>query len=71
MAFLKKNEDYLKCHLEMTIPYRVHDSIIIVLINGCFDNGPDICPRLVMMAQGRLYWPEATLRVNTTFRGPL
>jgi hypothetical protein len=32
----------------------------IVLINGCFYNGPVICPRLVIMAQGRLYWPEAT-----------
>ena len=28
----------------------------IVLINGCFNNGPFICPRLVIMAQGRLYW---------------
>jgi hypothetical protein len=43
----------------------------IVLINGCFHNGPIICPRLVIMAQGRLYWPEATPRANTTFRGPL
>jgi hypothetical protein len=43
----------------------------IVLINGCFHNGPVRCPRLVIMAQGRLYWPEATPRVNTTFRGPL
>ena len=32
--------------------------IIIVLINGCFHNGPVICPRLVIMTQGRLYWPE-------------
>jgi hypothetical protein len=23
------------------------------------------------MAQGRLYWPEATPKANTTFRGPL
>ena len=45
--------------------------IIIVLINGCFHNGPVICPRLVIMAQGRLYWPEATPRANTTFREPL
>jgi len=45
--------------------------INIVLINGCFHNGPVICPRLVIMAQGRLYWPEATPRANTTFRGPL
>ena len=43
----------------------------IVLINGCFHNGPVICPRLVIMAQGRLHWSEATPRVNTTFRGPL
>ena len=43
----------------------------IVLINGCFHNGPVICPRLVIMAQWRLYWSEATPRVNTTFRGPL
>jgi hypothetical protein len=43
----------------------------IVLINGCFLNGPVICPRLVIMAQGRLYWPEATPRASTTFRGPL
>jgi hypothetical protein len=45
--------------------------IIIVLINGCFHNGPVICPRLVIMAQGRLYWPDATPWANTTFRGPL
>jgi len=44
---------------------------IIVLINVCFHNGPVIYPRLVIMAQGRLYWPEATARANTTFRGPL
>jgi hypothetical protein len=36
--------------------------ITIVLINGCFHNGPVICPRLVIIAQGRLYWPEATPR---------
>ena len=46
-------------------------SITIVLINGCFHNGPVISPRLVIMAQGRLYWPKAMLRANTTFRGPL
>ena len=27
--------------------------------------------KLVIMAQGRLYCPEATPRANTTFRGPL
>jgi hypothetical protein len=30
----------------------------IVLINGCFHNGPVICPRLAIMTQARLYWPE-------------
>ena len=29
--------------------------ITIVLINGCFHNGPVKCRRLVIMAQGRLY----------------
>jgi hypothetical protein len=53
--------------------WRIPDacSITIVLINGCFHNGPVISPRLVIMAQGRLYWPKAMLRANTTFRGPL
>ena len=40
--------------------------ITIVLINGCFHNGRVICPRLVIMAQGRLYWPEATPRAIMT-----
>jgi hypothetical protein len=44
---------------------------IIVLINGCFHNGPVICPRLVIMAKGRLYWPEVTPSADTTFRGSL
>jgi hypothetical protein len=30
---------------------------------GCFHNGPVICPKLVIMAQGRLYWPEAIFEV--------
>jgi hypothetical protein len=40
----------------------------IVLINECFHNGPVIYPRLVIMAQGRLFWPEAN-REHIT--GPL
>ena len=40
--------------------------ITIVLINGCFHNGPVKCPRLVIMTQGRLYWPEATPRAIMT-----
>ena len=43
----------------------------IVLINGCFHYGQVICPRFVIMVQWRLYWPEATPRSNTIFRGPL
>jgi hypothetical protein len=39
------------------------DWLIKVLRNGCFHNGPVICPRLVIMAQGRLYWPEAIFEV--------
>ena len=43
----------------------------IVLVNECFHNGPVIYPRLVTMAQGRLFWPGSTPNANTTFRGPL
>jgi hypothetical protein len=57
MAFFKKNEDYLKLKLAGNN---------IVLIHGCFHNGPVICPRLVIMALGRLYWPEAMPRAIMT-----
>ena len=39
--------------------------IIIVLINGCFHNGPVMCPRSVKNGTRSLYWPEATPRGNT------
>jgi hypothetical protein len=39
------------------------DWLIKVLRNGCFHNGLVICPRLVIMAQGRLYWPKAIFEV--------
>ena len=32
--------------------------IIIVLINGCFHNGPAMCPRSVTMAQGVCIGPR-------------
>ena len=43
------------CRTNALIPCSFGDSKIniIVLINGCFHNGPVICPRLVIMAQGR------------------
>ena len=31
--------------------------VTIVLINGCFHNGPVMCPMSVIMAQG-VYWAE-------------
>ena len=31
---------------------------------GVFIMDQVICPRLVIMAQGRLYWPEAIFEVN-------
>jgi hypothetical protein len=40
--------------------------LLTVLIHGCFHNGPVICPRLVIMALGRLYWPEAMPRAIMT-----
>ena len=52
------------CRSNALIPCSFGDSKIniIVLINGCFHNGPVICPRLVIMAQGRLYWPETIFK---------
>ena len=32
--------------------------IIIVLINGCFHNGPVMCPRSITMAQGVCIGPR-------------
>ena len=44
---------------EWRLPEVEIDWLIKVLRNGCFHNGPVICPRLVITIQGRLYWPEA------------
>ena len=40
---------------------------IIVLLNGCFDINPVLCPRTVVLSLVQLYWPSA--RVNTAVRG--
>jgi hypothetical protein len=43
----------------LPVPKIENDWLVKLLRNGCFHTGPVICPRLVIMAQGRLYWPEA------------
>jgi hypothetical protein len=50
---------YCLLQKEWRLPKIEIDWLIKVLRNGCFHNGQVICPRLVIMAQGRLYWPEA------------
>ena len=47
------------CHMTLSA---MRCLLIMVLINGCFQNGLVIGPRLVIMAQGRLYRTEATPR---------
>jgi hypothetical protein len=45
------------------LPY-LNIEIIIVLINGCFHNGPVICPKICNNGPRSLYWPEAMPRDN-------
>jgi hypothetical protein len=54
---------YCLLQKERRLPKIEVDWLIKELRNGCFHNGPVICPRLVIMAQGRLYWPEAIFEV--------
>jgi hypothetical protein len=46
---------YCLLQKEWRLPKIEIDWLIKVLINGCFHNGPVLCPKLVIMAQGRLY----------------
>ena len=41
---------------------------IIVLLNGCFDINPVLCPSTVVLSRAQLYGPEATPRINTAVR---
>jgi hypothetical protein len=47
----------------LPVPKIENDWLVKLLRNGCFHTGPVICPRLVIMAQGRLYWSEAIFEV--------
>ena len=57
---------YCLLQKERRLPKIEVDWLIKELRNGCFHNGPVICPRLVIMTQGRLYWPEAIFEVIKT-----
>jgi hypothetical protein len=45
---------YYLLQKEWRLPKIEIDWLIKVLRNGCFHNGPVICPRLVIMPQGRV-----------------